>query len=117
MQLSEQALSQAVEYTLWLLKSPDETAKKNAGIFWTMCMPYRTMLDFFDAQDGPKVILSELKAQLNPQQNGEENEDTDFPVFSKTVVFHLTFALRNYFRMHLVLAAQPLLKNKVQLIA
>jgi HIV-1 Vpr-binding protein len=95
-QLPQQTLTELVDYTMWLLKSDDETARKNSALFWSISVSYRALLDIFDERDGLSTFVTTLSAQVTPDDDSEELH------YSKVLVHHMCLALREYMRAQLV---------------
>uniref|UniRef100_A0ACD5V8R1 Uncharacterized protein n=1 Tax=Avena sativa TaxID=4498 RepID=A0ACD5V8R1_AVESA len=114
--LSSDTLSNVVELALQLLECPQDSARKNAAIFFAAAFVFKAVLDLFDAQDGMQKLLNILHVAASVRSGGNSgalgssnvnqgNDRSPAEVLTgteKQVAYHSCLALRQYFRAHLL---------------
>lgn len=124
--LTSDNVQQVVELALKLLECSQELARKNAAIFLAGAFVFRATLESFDAQDGMPKMLNLLQGAASIRSGGNpgalglpgvnlQNDRTSAEVLSsqeKAIAYHTCFALRQYFRAHLLLLVDSLRPNK-----
>ncbi|KAM0874843.1 hypothetical protein ACQ4PT_037177 [Festuca glaucescens] len=113
--LSSDTLNNVVELALQLLECPQDSARKNAAIFFAAAFVFKAVLDSFDAQDGMQKLLNILHVAASVRSGGNSalgssnvNQGNDrspaevLTATEKQVAYHSCVALRQYFRAHLL---------------
>jgi len=108
---ADSLISPMVKKAMWLLRTEYDTARKHGALFFAYAVKVRMFLDEFDRVDGPLTILKLLKSVFENwsptavQTTSEELHTANNLPLSKaqiSVCHHVTQALRDYFRSHLV---------------
>ncbi|CAM0901461.1 unnamed protein product [Alopecurus aequalis] len=114
--LSSDTLNSVVELALQLLECPQDSARKNAAIFFAAAFVFKAVLDSFDAQDGMQKLLNILHVAAsvrsgvnsgalgssNANQGNDRSPAEVLTATEKQVAYHSCVALRQYFRAHLL---------------
>jgi HIV-1 Vpr-binding protein len=114
--LSSDTLNNVVELALQLLECPQDSARKNAAIFFAAAFVFKAILDSFDAKDGMQKVLGILHGAASVRSGGNSgalgssnvNQGNDrspaevLTASEKQVAYHSCVALRQYFRAHLL---------------
>ncbi|KAF0895598.1 hypothetical protein E2562_013907 [Oryza meyeriana var. granulata] len=114
--LSSDTLNNVVELALQLLECPQDSARKNAAIFFAAAFVFKAILDSFDARDGMQKVLGILHGAASVRSGGNSgalgssnvNQGNDrspaevLTASEKQVAYHSCVALRQYFRAHLL---------------
>ncbi|KAL5216739.1 hypothetical protein ABZP36_008140 [Zizania latifolia] len=114
--LSPDTLNNVVELALQLLECPQDSARKNAAIFFAAAFVFKAVLDSFDARDGMQKVLGILHGAASVRSGGNSgalgssnaNQGNDrlpaevLTASEKQVAYHSCVALRQYFRAHLL---------------
>ncbi|KAL6844287.1 hypothetical protein ACP4OV_025960 [Aristida adscensionis] len=114
--LSSDTLDNVVELGLQLLDCPQDSARKNAAIFFAAAFVFKAVLDFFDARDGMQKLLDILYGctsvrsagnsggvgPSNVNQGNDRSSAEAMTASEKQVAYHTCVALRQYFRAHLL---------------
>ncbi|XP_006653918.1 DDB1- and CUL4-associated factor homolog 1 [Oryza brachyantha] len=114
--LSSDTLNSVVELALQLLECPQDSARKNAAIFFAAAFVFKAILDSFDARDGMQKVLGILHGAASVRSGGNSgalgssnvNQGNDrspaevLTASEKQVAYHSCVALRQYFRAHLL---------------
>lgn len=114
--LSPGTLDSVVELALQLLECSQDSARKNAAIFFAAAFVFKAVLDLFDARDGMQKLLDILYGCASGRSGGSSggqvsshiNQGNDqlpaeaLTPSAKQVAYHSCVALRQYFRAHLL---------------
>ncbi|KAG8066834.1 hypothetical protein GUJ93_ZPchr0004g40143 [Zizania palustris] len=124
--LSSDTLNNVVELALQLLECPQDSARKNAAIFFAAAFVFKAVLDSFDARDGMQNVLGILHGAASVRSGGNSgalgssnaNQGNDrspaevLTASEKQVAYHSCVALRQYFRAHLLQLVDSLRPSK-----
>ncbi|KAG8044044.1 hypothetical protein GUJ93_ZPchr0458g22551 [Zizania palustris] len=68
--LSPDTLNNVIELALQLLRSPQDSARKNVAIFFAAAFVFKAVLDSFDARDGMQKVLGILHVAASARSGG-----------------------------------------------
>ncbi|KAJ7515195.1 hypothetical protein O6H91_22G005000 [Diphasiastrum complanatum] len=122
-------LQDVVALALQLLECPQDSARRNAVLFFGASFVFRAVLDAFDGLDGPSKLLTLLRCTValrsggisasisGPTNTGSSRGAAGEVLTSsgKQIAYHTCVALRQYFRAHLLLLVDSLRPNKGRL--
>ncbi|KAK9153389.1 hypothetical protein Sjap_000869 [Stephania japonica] len=126
--LPSEIVHQVVELALQLLECNQDQARKNAAIFFAAAFVFRAVLDAFEVQEGLQKLLNLLNGAASVRSGGNSgainmsspgllrNDRSPAEVLTtseKQVAYHTCFALRQFFRAHLLLLVDSLRPNKI----
>ncbi|KAG7545517.1 LIS1 homology motif [Arabidopsis suecica] len=103
--LPSDLIHQVVKLAIELLDCSQDQARKNSALFFAAAFVFRAILDAFDAHDSLQKLLAILKdaASVRTGANSDRSAPEVMTSSEKQMAFHTCFALRQYFRAHLLL--------------
>ncbi|KAF8097533.1 hypothetical protein N665_0286s0042 [Sinapis alba] len=103
--LPSDLIHQLVKLAIELLDCSQDQARKNAALFFAATFVFRAILDAFDAHGSLQKLLAILKdaASVRTGANSDRSAPEVMTSSEKQMAFHTCFALRQYFRAHLLL--------------
>ncbi|VVB10889.1 unnamed protein product [Arabis nemorensis] len=103
--LPSDLIHQVVKLAIELLECSQDQARKNSALFFAAAFVFRAILDAFDAHDSLQKLLAILKdaASVRTGANSDRSAPEVMTSSEKQMAFHTCFALRQYFRAHLLL--------------
>ncbi|KAL0739268.1 hypothetical protein Bca4012_015478 [Brassica carinata] len=103
--LPSDLIHQLVKLAIELLDCSQDQARKNAALFFAAAFVFRAILDAFDAHNSLQKLLAILKdaASVRTGANSDRSAPEVMTSSEKQMAFHTCFALRQYFRAHLLL--------------
>ncbi|KAJ0262950.1 DDB1- and CUL4-associated factor 1 [Hirschfeldia incana] len=103
--LPSDLIHQLVKLAIELLDCSQDQARKNAALFFAATFVFRAILDAFDAHNSLQKLLAILKdaASVRTGANSDRSAPEVMTSSEKQMAFHTCFALRQYFRAHLLL--------------
>ncbi|KFK29704.1 hypothetical protein AALP_AA7G168200 [Arabis alpina] len=103
--LPSDLIHQVVKLAIELLECSQDQARKNSALFFAAAFVFRAILDAFDAHDSLQKLLAILKdaASVRTGANSDLSGPEIMTSSAKQMAFHTCFALRQYFRAHLLL--------------
>ncbi|XP_010525846.1 PREDICTED: DDB1- and CUL4-associated factor homolog 1-like isoform X1 [Tarenaya hassleriana] len=112
--LPSDVIHQVVALAIQLLECSQDQARKNAALFFAAAFVFRAILDGFDTQDGLQKFLGILRdaASVRTGTNSDRSAPEVLTSSEKQMAFHTCFALRQYFRAHLLLLVDSVRPNK-----
>ncbi|KAI4376223.1 hypothetical protein MLD38_014009 [Melastoma candidum] len=125
--LPSEMVRQVVELGIQILDCPQDQAKKNSAIFFSVAFVFRAILDAFDAQDGLQKLLGILNeaasvrsgvtnASLGIAGSASLRHDRSpaevLTSSEKQIAYHTCVALRQYFRAHFLLIVDSIRPTK-----
>ncbi|CAH8355707.1 unnamed protein product [Eruca vesicaria subsp. sativa] len=108
--LPSDLIHQLVKLAIELLDCSQDQARKNAALFFAATFVFRAILDAFDAHNSLQKLLSILKdaASVRTGANSDRSAPEVMTSSEKQMAFHTCFALRQYFRAHLLLLVESI---------
>ncbi|XP_056865342.1 DDB1- and CUL4-associated factor homolog 1-like isoform X2 [Raphanus sativus] len=103
--LPSDLIHQLVKLAIELLDCSQDQARKNAALFFAATFVFRAILDAFDTHNSLQKLLAILKdaASVRTGANSDRSAPEVMTSSEKQMAFHTCFALRQYFRAHLLL--------------
>ncbi|CAN6880563.1 unnamed protein product [Brassica oleracea] len=103
--LPSDLIHQLVKLAIELIDCSQDQARKNAALFFAAAFVFRAILDAFDAHNSLQKLLAILKdaASVRTGANSDRSAPEVMTSSEKQMAFHTCFALRQYFRAHLLL--------------
>ncbi|XP_010447613.1 PREDICTED: DDB1- and CUL4-associated factor homolog 1 [Camelina sativa] len=103
--LPSDLVHQVVKLAIELLDCSQDQARKNSALFFAAAFVFRAILDAFDAHDSLQKLLAILRnaASVRTGANSDRSAPEVMTSSEKQMAFHTCFALRQYFRAHLLL--------------
>ncbi|CAH8388331.1 unnamed protein product [Eruca vesicaria subsp. sativa] len=103
--LPSDLIHQVVKLAIELLDCSQDQARKNSALFFAAAFVFRAILDAFDAHNSLQKLLAILKeaASVRTGANSDRSAPEVMTSSEKQMAFHTCFALRQYFRAHLLL--------------
>ena len=108
--LPSDLIHQLVKLAIELLDCSQDQARKNAALFFAAAFVFRAILDAFDAHNSLQKLLAILKdaASVRTGANSDRSAPEVMTSSEKQMAFHTCFALRQYFRAHLLLLVESI---------
>ncbi|CAB79834.1 putative protein [Arabidopsis thaliana] len=108
-------IHQVVKLAIELLDCSQDQARKNSALFFAAAFVFRAILDAFDAQDSLQKLLAILKdaASVRTGANTDRSAPEVMTSSEKQMAFHTCFALRQYFRAHLLLLVDSIRPSRI----
>ncbi|KAL0698168.1 hypothetical protein Bca4012_054290 [Brassica carinata] len=108
--LPSDLIHQVVTLAIELLDCSQDQARKNSALFFAAAFVFRAILDAFDAHNSLQKLLAILKdaASVRTGANSDRSAPEVMTSSEKQMAFHTCFALRQYFRAHLLLLVESI---------
>ncbi|CDY23283.1 BnaA08g12630D [Brassica napus] len=108
--LPSDLIHQVVKLAIELLDCSQDQARKNSALFFAAAFVFRAILDAFDAHNSLQKLLAILKdaASVRTGANSDRSAPEVMTSSEKQMAFHTCFALRQYFRAHLLLLVESI---------
>ncbi|KAJ0247438.1 DDB1- and CUL4-associated factor 1 [Hirschfeldia incana] len=108
--LPSDLIHQVVKLAIELLDCSQDQARKNSALFFAATFVFRAILDAFDAHNSLQKLLTILKdaASVRTGANSDRSAPEVMTSSEKQMAFHTCFALRQYFRAHLLLLVESI---------
>lgn len=112
--LPTELIRQVVDLAIELLECSQDQARKNSALFFAAAFVFRAILDAFDKENSLQKLLAVLKdaASVRTGANSDRSAPEVMTSSEKQMAFHTCFALRQYFRAHLLLLVDSIRPSK-----
>ncbi|RLN87558.1 hypothetical protein BBJ28_00006581 [Nothophytophthora sp. Chile5] len=87
-----------------LLSSPNDRARQNAVVFFSLTLSFRVILDYFEKHDGLYTVLNTIRVGSHPKSAAQRQLAQD-----------ACLCLRQYLRVHMALVTHRLRRKLAQL--
>uniref|UniRef100_A0A1J3HNG0 DDB1-and CUL4-associated factor-like protein 1 n=1 Tax=Noccaea caerulescens TaxID=107243 RepID=A0A1J3HNG0_NOCCA len=107
-------IHEVVKLAIELLECSQDQARKNSALFFAAAFVFRAILDAFDFHHSLEKLLAVLKdaASVRTGANSDRSAPEVMTSSEKQMAFHTCFALRQYFRAHLLLLVDSIRPSK-----